>query len=67
MAEKKEGGAAKKDKSSSRLYKNYEIQGGALKRKNQFCPKCGEGIFLAAHKDRKSCGKCNYTEFVKKE
>ena len=40
----------------------YEASGKELKRKNKFCPKCGPGIFLAAHKDRFSCGKCGYTE-----
>lgn len=32
------------------------------KAKNKSCPKCGDGIFLAEHKDRRSCGKCNYME-----
>lgn len=44
----------------------YSIEGGLLKRKTKFCPKCGPGVFLAIHKDRVSCGKCGYTEFVKK-
>ncbi len=26
------------------------------------CPKCGSGIRLADHKDRRSCGKCGYFE-----
>ncbi len=41
----------------------YEIDGDVVKRKRQSCPKCGEGYFLAEHKDRISCGKCGYTEF----
>lgn len=32
------------------------------KAKNKSCPKCGNGIFLAEHKDRRSCGKCKYME-----
>jgi len=44
----------------------YSVEGGSLKRKKKFCPKCGPGVFLAVHKDRASCGKCGYTEFVKK-
>jgi small subunit ribosomal protein S27Ae len=28
----------------------------------KFCPKCGAGIRLAEHKDRRSCGKCGYFE-----
>ncbi len=26
------------------------------------CPKCGAGVRLAEHKDRRSCGKCGYYE-----
>ena len=26
------------------------------------CPKCGAGVRLADHKDRRSCGKCGYFE-----
>lgn len=45
----------------------YEIQGDKLVRKRRHCPKCGEGVFLAEHKDRHACGGCGYTEFNKKE
>ncbi|MBE39345.1 MAG: 30S ribosomal protein S27ae [Euryarchaeota archaeon] len=39
------------------------MEGGKLVRKAPFCPhpSCGEGIFLARHADRWSCGKCGYT------
>ena len=43
----------------------YEIKGEKIVRKRKFCPRCGEGIFLAEHKDRRTCGKCGYTEFKK--
>jgi small subunit ribosomal protein S27Ae len=26
------------------------------------CPRCGAGVRLADHKDRRSCGKCGYFE-----
>jgi ubiquitin-small subunit ribosomal protein S27Ae len=26
------------------------------------CPKCGGGVRLGEHKDRRSCGKCGYFE-----
>ncbi|MCK4757890.1 MAG: 30S ribosomal protein S27ae, partial [Thermoplasmata archaeon] len=45
----------------------YEIQGDKLVRKRRHCPKCGEGVFLAEHKNRHSCGNCHYTEFKKKD
>ena len=64
MADKKdskkdspEGGKIKKKKSSQK-YKLYD-QGKA---KNKSCPKCGPGVFMAAHKDRLVCGTCSYVE-----
>lgn len=44
----------------------YELKGEKVIRKKESCPKCGEGVFLAEHKDRKSCGKCSFTMFKKK-
>ncbi|MCI0497456.1 MAG: 30S ribosomal protein S27ae [Thermoplasmata archaeon] len=41
--------------------------GDGLKRTRRVCPKCGPGVFLAEHKDRRSCGACGYTEFTTKE
>ena len=28
------------------------------------CPKCGPGAHLAEHKNRRTCGKCGYTEML---
>ena len=44
----------------------YKVSGDTVERTGEFCPKCGDGVFLAQHKDRKACGKCGYTEFIKK-
>jgi len=44
----------------------YEVKGDKVNRKKESCPKCGEGTFLGVHKDRKTCGKCKYTVFIKK-
>ncbi|HOV81551.1 MAG TPA: 30S ribosomal protein S27ae [Methanothrix sp.] len=57
MAAKKEAG-----KGVSRF---YEIAGDSIKSKKPVCPRCGNGVFLAGHADRQSCGKCGYTEFKK--
>jgi ubiquitin-small subunit ribosomal protein S27Ae len=46
----------------SARYKLYEKKGNSASRKNSFCPKCGPGIFMASHKDRRTCGKCGYME-----
>jgi small subunit ribosomal protein S27Ae len=72
MAKKKERGAEGKEKKKrpAKKWTLYEISAegeGKIKRKNKFCPKCGSGVFLAKHEDRYSCGKCGYTEFLRKE
>lgn len=43
-------------------WSKYKIEGDKLERA-ECCPdpRCGPGVFLAVHKDRKSCGKCGYT------
>lgn len=69
MATKK-GGAKKerkgkkphKNKPTSKKYKHYE--NGKAKKKH--CPRCGPGTFLADHKNRLYCGRCHYTEFLKR-
>lgn len=40
----------------------YTVKGDALTRTHKSCPKCGPGIFLAEHPDRRSCGRCGYSE-----
>lgn len=67
MAEEKEAKGKKQKKEKNKKLKSafFEISGETVKRKNRSCPKCGSGIFLAAHKDRLSCGKCGYTEWKK--
>jgi small subunit ribosomal protein S27Ae len=41
----------------------YEIKDTHVERKRKECPKCGQGVYMAQHADRKSCGRCGYTEF----
>jgi ubiquitin-small subunit ribosomal protein S27Ae len=43
----------------------FKVEGNKVTRLRRHCPKCGDGFFLADHKDRLSCGKCGYTEFKK--
>ena len=49
----------------SQKWKRYDITGDKAKKKSKVCPKCGDGVFLAHHATRDSCGKCGYTEFRK--
>ncbi len=70
MGKKKGGTSEKKGKrppSKSKhkkvqIWKKYEVSGDQVKRKGEFCPRCGAGTFLALHKDRKTCGRCGYSE-----
>ena len=32
------------------------------RRVKKTCPKCGNGVFMASHKDRDYCGRCHYME-----
>ena len=41
----------------------FKVESGKIVRLRRNCPKCGDGVFLAEHKDRLSCGTCGYTEF----
>ena len=43
----------------------FKVEGDKITRLRRHCPKCGDGFFLADHKDRLSCGNCGYTEFKK--
>jgi small subunit ribosomal protein S27Ae len=45
----------------------FKVEGDKIIRLRRSCPKCGEGVFLAEHTDRLSCGTCGYTEFKGKK
>jgi len=67
MADKKPGGGGgKKGPSAVGRRTYYKVVDGKVTVARQNCPKCGPGIFLGQHANRKSCGKCGYTEFQKK-
>jgi len=51
----------------SQKWKMFDLSGEKVVRKRKSCPKCGDGVFLAHHATRDSCGLCGYTEFRKSE
>ena len=71
QAGKKDAGGAKKGapvkKGALKKSAAYELSGDKISRKKPVCPKCGPGVFMATHADRRSCGKCGYTEKTKKQ
>lgn len=62
----KERPKSKKKHTKVQIWKLYEIKDNQLKRKNEPCPRCGSGTFLAVYKDRKYCGKCGWAQ-IKEE
>ncbi|MBI4896307.1 MAG: 30S ribosomal protein S27ae [Candidatus Aenigmarchaeota archaeon] len=76
-AVKPEKAAAKKEKKSQKerpkskkkhtpvkIWKLYTVKDGAASRKNEHCPRCGAGTFLASYKNRKYCGKCHWSQIT---
>ncbi len=57
----KERPKSKKKHTKVQIWKLYD----GAKRKNESCPRCGPGTFLAAFKNRKYCGKCGFGEIKK--
>jgi ubiquitin-small subunit ribosomal protein S27Ae len=53
--------------SQETMYKFYTIEGDKVTRNRRDCPRCGKGVFMAQHRDRHTCGKCGFTEFMHKE
>ncbi|MFA5332884.1 MAG: 30S ribosomal protein S27ae [Candidatus Nanoarchaeia archaeon] len=61
-------GKTKHTKSTpSKKYNAYKVEDGKIVRTKKICVKCGQGVYMAEHKDRYHCGSCGYTLFKKKE
>jgi ubiquitin-small subunit ribosomal protein S27Ae len=66
MAKESTGKKPRKNKPTSKKYTKYKIVGDKIIRERS-CPRCGPGVFLMKTNDRLYCGKCHYTEFIKKQ
>ncbi len=60
----KERPRSKKKHTKVKVWKLYDTKNG-LTRKNEHCPRCGAGTFLAKYKTRKYCGKCGWSQISK--
>jgi len=49
---------------SPSVYKFYKIKGDKAERMRKECSRCGKGVFMSEHKNRRTCGKCALTEFI---
>jgi len=55
--------AGKKGYSPS-INKYYKIEGEKATKLHKICSRCGKGVFMSEHKNRRTCGKCGLTEFL---
>lgn len=55
-----------KKKTKKGVWTYYKIEGNKLVKTKKLSPK-NPGAFMAEHKDRRVCGKTQYTEFKAKE
>lgn len=53
-----------KKSKESQIFKFYKLDENKVKRIKKDCPRCGNGVFMAEHRDRNTCGKCGFTEFT---
>ncbi len=49
---------------SPKVYGYYKVDGQSLTRNKKICSRCGRGVFMSDHKNRRTCGKCGLTEFL---
>ncbi len=54
-------------KKKRQVWKYFKVEDGKVVRLKKTCPKCGEGVYMAEHKDRWVCGRCGYTEWKEKK
>jgi len=60
----KERPRSKTKHAKVKIWKLYNIKDGKIERKNETCPRCGDGVFLAAYKNRKYCGRCGWSKIM---
>ena len=53
----------RKPRASPKVSTYYKLDNDKATRLKKSCPRCGKGYFLAAHKNRLTCGNCSYTNF----
>ena len=48
---------------SPKVSQYYKLDNDKVTKKRT-CVRCGKGVFMAEHKNRRTCGKCGDTEFI---
>jgi small subunit ribosomal protein S27Ae len=57
------GEKLKEPKREKRVSSYYKIEDGKIVRLLPVCDRCGQGFYMASHKDRYSCGQCGFTKY----
>lgn len=52
----------------TKKWEMMKVEGDTVKKLKRTCPRCGEGVYMAEHKEKDGkircyCGKCHYTEW----
>lgn len=63
---KSQGKKKRTKRPVSKKSKAFQVTDNKITRLRKICPKCGAGVYLAQHENREACGKCGYTQFLKK-
>ena len=50
--------------SSPKIHQYYKIDGEKFTRNKKIYSRCGKGVYMSEHKNRRTCGKCANTEFI---
>ena len=59
--------AAAKKKDAKGVNALYKVEGEKITRLRPTCERCGQGYFMAKHKDRYTCGHCGFTRYKQAE
>ncbi|MFP4116507.1 MAG: 30S ribosomal protein S27ae [Candidatus Aenigmatarchaeota archaeon] len=49
------------------VWEKYDVDGEEVERKGKTCPRCGDGVFMADHEDRLTCGRCGFSQMKEEE
>ena len=49
---------------SPKVSEYYKVDNEKILRLKKICDRCGKGVYMSEHKNRRTCGRCNNTEYI---
>ena len=49
---------------SPKVSEYYKVDNEKISRLKKTCDRCGKGVYMSEHKNRRTCGRSNNTEFI---